>query len=49
MRKTGQNLNGQKKSCRRFLEKESWEGNFMCGQAKIGMDLSFFKKMSFNI
>lgn len=29
-----------------FLEKESWEGNFMCAQAdqEIGMDLSFLKK-----
>ena len=33
MKKIGQNLNGYKKNCRRFLGKDSWEGNFMCGQA----------------
>ena len=28
----------KKKSCGRFVEKESWERNLMCGQAKSGMD-----------
>ena len=31
------------KSCERFAEKEFWERNFMCGQAKIGMDVFVFK------
>lgn len=40
----------EKKNCRRFLEKESWEGNFMCAQADQDWNgFKFFKKMSFNI
>lgn len=33
----------KKKSCGRFVEKESWERNLMCGQAKSGMDSFVFK------
>lgn len=38
-------------SCRRFVEKETWERNVMCGQAKIGIDLFKLKrkKGNFNI
>lgn len=36
---------GKKKNCRRFLEKESWEGNFMCAQADQDWNgFKFFKK-----
>ena len=35
------------KSCRSFMEKESLERNFMCGQYWLRFDK--FKKMSFNI
>lgn len=42
-KKTKQNLNGYK-SCRRFVEKDSWERNFMCLQAKTEMDLSLKKE-----
>lgn len=35
-------LKKKKKSCRRFVEKESWERNLMCGQAKSGMDSFVF-------
>ena len=33
--KIGHNLIEHKKNCRRFAEKNSWERNFMCGQASL--------------
>ena len=31
----GHNLNEHKKHCRRVAGKNSWEGNFTCGQASL--------------
>lgn len=45
--KMGHNLNKHKKSCRRFAEKNSWEGTFMCGQASLEWIMFTVEKSEF--
>ena len=37
------------KGCRNFVEKESWERNFVCARAKMGTDLFNFFNTGFKI